>query len=91
MENAMTIHLNENKFMTPADVHAYLKFILGFPEYYGGNLAALSDCLGDVNTPVKIVVIRSSKPKANYWFDKICNVLQRGADQNPNIEVEIQR
>ena len=28
--------------------HEYLKMLFGFPEYYGNNLDALYDCLGDL-------------------------------------------
>ena len=28
--------------------HEYLQMIFGFPEYYGKNLDALYDCLGDL-------------------------------------------
>ena len=30
------------------DMHRELAFLLGFPNYYGGNLDALNDCLRDV-------------------------------------------
>ena len=36
---------------TPADFHADARRELAFPEYYGANLAAWIDCLGDLDVP----------------------------------------
>ena len=41
------IILDGKKMETRADVHAELKEKLGLPDYYGGNLDALNDCLGE--------------------------------------------
>ena len=29
---------------------------LDFPDYYGGNLAALADCLSEIGVPTKITI-----------------------------------
>lgn len=39
------------------DMHRELKEKLGLPDYYGGNLDALNDCLGE-RTERALVVIR---------------------------------
>lgn len=51
-----TIVLDETLFDTRADVHAFLKQALDFPSYYGANLSALSDCLGDICEDTCIIV-----------------------------------
>jgi RNAse (barnase) inhibitor barstar len=43
--------LDAARWTTPADFHAEAKRVLGFPDYYGSNLAAWVDCLGDLNVP----------------------------------------
>lgn len=50
-----TIILKGEEFITKEKFHEILKNKLGFPEYYGGNLDALWDCLTtDLEYPVKI-------------------------------------
>ena len=40
--------LDARKMQTQEETHEYLKKMLEFPEYYGGNLDALYDCLSDM-------------------------------------------
>ena len=42
------ITLDGNILADIAQVHDYIKEMLDFPEYYGKNLDALYDCLGDL-------------------------------------------
>jgi hypothetical protein len=42
------IHLDASKWRAESDMHADLASALDFPAYYGRNLDALNDCLGDV-------------------------------------------
>lgn len=35
-------------------LHAYVAKKLSFPDYYGGNLAALADCLSEIGVPTRI-------------------------------------
>ena len=37
-------------------LHSFLKESLDFPEYYGGNLAALADCLSEMGRPTLITI-----------------------------------
>ena len=37
------------KFENAKEVHAYLKEVISFPDYYGANLDALPDCLTDMS------------------------------------------
>ena len=47
--------LDAEKMQTREEMHEYLKEVLEFPEYYGGNLDALYDCLTDMKD-VEIVI-----------------------------------
>ena len=44
--------LDAAPWKTSADFHREAKRVLGLPEYYGANLAAWIDCLGDLEVPV---------------------------------------
>ena len=79
-----TILIDERSFTGTAEenssgLHALLSGELGFPAYYGGNLAALSDCLGDVCEPVRFVVDFES---AEHYRDCIA-MLEGEADGSP--------
>ncbi len=52
------ITIDEARLSSPADAHRLLAARLSFPTYYGHNLSALADCLGDVSEPTRIVVVR---------------------------------
>ncbi len=58
------ITIDEARLSSPADAHRLLAARLSFPAYYGHNLSALADCLGDVSEPTRIVVIRRSAAPA---------------------------
>ena len=85
--------LDEARFGAPADVHAYLAATLRFPAYYGRNLDALNDCLGDLDRPTCVTVRRppapvpAADPSFSAWFDRLMRVLERCASENPCLEV----
>ena len=83
-----------------ANVHTLISGALGFPAYYGSNLSALSDCLGDICEPTRIVVKLADEESyrayaafrkgANTaeprWIDRFIRVLERSARENPALE-----
>lgn len=71
------ILLDERDFASLADVHELLADQLDFPDYYGQNLAALWDCLGDLSDPVTFIVYRADAGQQREWFDRLVHVLQR--------------
>ncbi len=52
----MEIVLDARRFKGRSRAHAYLKEALRLPDYYGKNLDALYDCLGDIGEETVIVV-----------------------------------
>ena len=61
------IELDFTKCKDRGDVHAYLKEQFGFPDYYGNNLDALFDALGDIAEDLNIVFMEEKEAAANGW------------------------
>ena len=77
-----------------AAAHASLASQLGFPEWYGANLAALADMLGEICEPTRIVVEHAGHTGGDAGFDawfsgKLLPVLEREARANPALELEV--
>lgn len=84
MEEAVTIKLDAKDFENAAQVHDYLAEQLEFPRYYGRNLDALNDCLGDICEPTRFETC--CKDYHTKWFKKICHSIKHAAKHNDNIE-----
>lgn len=75
------IIIREQDAGSPAELHELLSRELRFPDYYGANLDALEDCLGDVCERTRIVIKRSKRePKP--WFDGFVEVITDVAQRN---------
>ena len=88
-----TVTLYETDFPDAASVHEFLARELAFPDYYGANLAALADCLADIDTPTRIVVERVDDElwDERPWFGRICKVLAREGLASEELEVSFRR
>ena len=78
------ILLNGAEITDIAEVHALFAGPLSFPAWYGNNLDALFDCLGDVSVPVKITV-RAPERLAEALSPKgepLLELLRRAAEEN---------
>ena len=49
-----TIRIDVTNIKTVKALHIYLAYMLEFPAYYGRNLDALRDLLGDVCEPLRV-------------------------------------
>lgn len=79
------VELDCRAFANAREVHEFLARELGFPEYYGHNLDALYDCLGDVFEPTEIRIRR--RWHQDEWFKKIAAVVRDAARKNPRLTV----
>ncbi|MDO4798710.1 MAG: barstar family protein [Coriobacteriales bacterium] len=73
--------LREDDVADAAQAHAILARELDFPDYYGANLDALEDCLGDIATPTRIV-LRRSQQEPKPWFDDLAHVVRDCAQRS---------
>jgi len=87
----MEITLNEKKLTGRKKAHAYLKKKLDFPDYYGENLDALYDCLGEIMEETTIVVPGGigDKDHLGEYGQRMLQVFRDAAEENPVLKVVI--
>ena len=93
MRDVYEVPIDERDLLDISTIHDYLRVTLGFPEHYGKNLDALHDCLGDINEPTRLYVMRDATMSPNDEYarqmDRLCMVLLRAARENPSLSVSI--
>ncbi|MDY2870054.1 MAG: barstar family protein [Succiniclasticum sp.] len=83
------IVLDSARFHDRKEAHRYLKEQFHFPVYYGENLDALHDCLGEIAEPVEVIVPECIV-EDTYLGDYGAVLLQIFLDtagENPNLKV----
>ena len=78
------ITLDGNLLADAAQVHDYLKECLKFPEYYGRNLDALHDCLGDLDD-VEITITAPDEESA--IFQKVLCIFRAADRENESLKI----
>lgn len=94
MTNPIYVDLSEVR--TLEELHEVLKTALLFPDYYGGNLDALHDCLtelGSAEEPAEVVLCnyKMAKKALDGDYYRFRTVLEDSAEENPNLEVRWKR
>lgn len=86
-----TIIIDGNEIISMSDIHSIFAEELGFPEWYGKNLDALYDCLGDVTEEVEIIFENTDELEENIGisFKKLIRLLEDVSSENDYISVEI--
>ena len=71
------------------DLHHQMETVLNFPEWYGGNLDALYDCLTELMEEVDIRILHMDALKSTLgnYADKLLQVLEDAAQINLNIQI----
>ena len=83
------VHISEALHGQAEAFHAYVARELGFPSYYGNNLDALNDCLGDVCEPLSLVVERLEPSEQGEWFSRAVRAIAQAAGDNELIHLEV--
>ena len=81
--------LNGKKMDTKEHAQRHIEQRLRFPEWYGRNLDALHDCLGQIAQPTTILVRNSRYLRENLgeYGARMVTVLRESAKENPNIRL----
>ena len=72
-----------------SDLHEKVKNFFGFPDYYGGNLDALYDCLTDISEKTNVTIILPERwPKENDEYIRVViKVFDDAASDNSNLMI----
>ena len=84
-----TIKLDVTNINTVKALHVYLAYALDLPSYYGKNLDALHDVLGEIGEQTCIVLAGepASEEMAAY-LPRLARVLEDAAQENPALHLK---
>ena len=87
----MKLILDGEKISSKDELHKLMESVLDFPEWYGGNLDALYDCLTDLMEEVDIHLqnIEAFHQNLGEYADKLLRVLHDAEQANLNIQLTI--
>lgn len=87
------IYLDGNRITTKEAMAAYMREIFPLPEYFGGNLDALTDCLSEITEDTEIRLTRESLSAIcqNTYAYRTLTVLSQAAAENPHLTLKIVR
>ena len=74
-------------------LHSFIAKKLNFPEYYGGNLSALADCLSELAQPARITIAiheHDVEPGMQAYLLRFAQVCAREALVNENLSLVIE-
>ena len=93
MENTREVRIIGARCSSQETLHAFVAKKLGFPDYYGANLAALADCLSEMCVPIKITFAINEyevEPGMQAYLIRFVQVCAREALVNENITLVIE-
>ena len=87
MRHEKRLTLNAKKMTTRERAHAHIKERLRLPDWYGNNLDALNDCLGEIAEPTRILLRNAShlRESLGEYGERLIAVLAESAERNPSI------
>ncbi len=90
-KNKRMIVLNGKRMDTREHSHSHLARRLRLPTWYGRNLDALCDCLGEINVPTVILLrnARAMKQSLGDYGGKLVSVLSAMTGENTNLSLVI--
>lgn len=90
-KNKRLIVLNGKRMDTCEHAHSHLARRLRLPTWYGRNLDALCDCLGEINVPT-VILLRNARRLRESLGDygaKLISVLAAMTGENTNLSLVI--
>lgn len=86
-----TLQLDISGFEEKIPLHRYIKEMMGFPFYYGGNLDALFDELTSITEPIDLTLIYSTTPRGKMveYTPRLLRVFGDAARENYNLHLTV--
>ena len=83
----MKLILDGNAIKDKESLHRHMEKTLDFPEWYGGNLDALYDCLTELMEEVDVEILHweAMEESLGEYAGKVLRVLRDAAEVNLNI------
>lgn len=90
-KNKRLVVLNGKRMDTREHAHSHLARQFRLPTWYGRNLDALCDCLGEINVPTVILLrnARVMKHSLGDYGGKLVSVLSAMTGENTNLSLVI--
>lgn len=85
------VRLNGLYMRTRDKAHRHIRRRLRLPEYYGGNLDALSDCLGELgDTQITLTHARAMRRGlGDAYAARLLSVLAAATGENPRVKLSV--
>lgn len=80
----MKIYLDVRQLKERTEAHEYLKEQLDLPDYYGGNLDALYDCLTELG---ETDIYFEHREFAERYFELVYQVFETASHENPELRI----
>ena len=86
----MQFNIDCSGISSVSELHSRIADTLHFPEWYGGNLDALNDCLTDIHEPTEIIFYNFDIFKADFekYANNIVRMTRACAAENSNLSFE---
>ncbi len=87
----MKLVLDGERITGREDLHQQMEAVLDFPEWYGGNLDALYDCLTDLMEELDVHILHMSSLEKSLgdYSERLLRMLKDAEEANLNIQVVI--
>lgn len=85
------ILLDGTTITSMTEIHRTLADALSFPEWYGGTLDALHDCLCELSENTCITLRHTDELSETLGpaFPRLCRVLLTSAEENPYLKIQL--
>lgn len=85
------IMLDGKKMTTPDAAHAHIAEMAGFPAYYGKNLDALADCLGELRPGTYVILMNDADMRRSLgsYADRLIDVFESAAAEPHSFDFTI--